>query len=51
MQPQMMVQDRFLYDPEAHKYTVDRYLDDLGQALWRHRCRAGVGDLSEYGDR
>src|SRR6266436_3289212 len=27
--PQMMVQDRFLYDPVAHRYTVDRYLDDL----------------------
>jgi formylglycine-generating enzyme required for sulfatase activity len=29
IQPQMMVQDRYLYDPVAHKYTVDRYLDDL----------------------
>ena len=29
MQPQMMVQDRYFYDPVAHKYTVDRYLDDL----------------------
>ena len=29
MQPQMMMQDRYLYDPETHKYTVDRYLDDL----------------------
>jgi len=28
-QPQMMVQDRYFYDPVAHKYTVDRYLDDL----------------------
>ena len=24
MQPQMMVQDRYFYDPEAGKYTVDR---------------------------
>jgi len=31
MQPQMMVQDRFFYDPVAGKYTVDRYLDDLGK--------------------
>jgi iron(II)-dependent oxidoreductase len=31
MQPQMMVQDRFFYDPVAGKYTVDRYLDDLQQ--------------------
>lgn len=29
IQPQMMVQDRYLYDPAAGKYTVDRYLDDL----------------------
>lgn len=29
MQPQMMVQDRYFYDPETGKYTVDRYLDDL----------------------
>src|SRR5512146_720028 len=29
IQPQTMVQDRYLYDPVAHKYTVDRYLDDL----------------------
>jgi formylglycine-generating enzyme required for sulfatase activity len=29
MQPQMMVQDRYFYDPISGKYTVDRYLDDL----------------------
>jgi formylglycine-generating enzyme required for sulfatase activity len=29
MQPQMMVQERFFFDPMAGKYTVDRYLDDL----------------------
>jgi len=32
MQPQMMVHDRYFYDPvagEYSKYTVDRYLDDL----------------------
>jgi iron(II)-dependent oxidoreductase len=28
IQPQMMVQDRFLYDPVTHRYTVDRYVDD-----------------------
>ena len=28
-QPQMMVEDRYFYDPIAHRYTVDRYLDDL----------------------
>lgn len=29
MQPQMMVEDRYFYNPEEHKYTVDRYLADL----------------------
>ncbi len=29
MQPQMMVHDRYFYDPVAGKYTVDKYLDDL----------------------
>ncbi len=29
IQPQMMVQDRYFYDPVAGKYTVDLYLDDL----------------------
>jgi formylglycine-generating enzyme required for sulfatase activity len=29
MQPQMMVEDRYFYDPAAGRYTVGRYLDDL----------------------
>jgi len=29
IQPQMMVHDRYFYDPVARRYTVDRYLDDL----------------------
>jgi formylglycine-generating enzyme required for sulfatase activity len=29
IQPQVMVEERYLYDPVAGKYTVDRYLDDL----------------------
>lgn len=28
---QMMVEDRYFYDPVQRKYTVDRYLDDLEQ--------------------
>ncbi len=31
IQPQMMVHERYFYDPVAGKYTVDRYLDDLLQ--------------------
>jgi formylglycine-generating enzyme required for sulfatase activity len=29
MQAQMMVEDRYFYDPATRRYTVDRYLDDL----------------------
>ncbi|HUI44063.1 MAG TPA: SUMF1/EgtB/PvdO family nonheme iron enzyme [Terriglobia bacterium] len=29
VQPQMMAQDRYFYDPEAGHYTVERYLEDL----------------------
>jgi hypothetical protein len=29
MQAQMMVEERYFYDPVAGRYTVDRYLDDL----------------------
>jgi iron(II)-dependent oxidoreductase len=35
-QPQMMVEDRYFYDPVAHRYTVDRYLDDLEKSVRRH---------------
>jgi hypothetical protein len=31
IQPQMMLQDRYFYDPASRRYTVDRYLDDLDQ--------------------
>nr|MBA2677609.1 SUMF1/EgtB/PvdO family nonheme iron enzyme [Ktedonobacteraceae bacterium] len=31
IQPQMMVHDRYFYDPVVGKYTVDRYLDDLNK--------------------
>jgi iron(II)-dependent oxidoreductase len=29
IQPQMMVHDRFFYDPATRKYTVDKYLADV----------------------
>jgi formylglycine-generating enzyme required for sulfatase activity len=29
IQPQMMVEERYFYDPVKGEYTVDRYLDDL----------------------
>ena len=29
IQPQMMAEERYFYDPVAGRYTVDRYLDDV----------------------
>jgi iron(II)-dependent oxidoreductase len=29
IQPQVMVEDRYLYNPETGRYTVDRFLNDL----------------------
>src|SRR5450759_4763104 len=29
IQPQSMVEDRYLYDPATRQYTIDRFLDDL----------------------
>ncbi len=37
IQPQMMMHDRYFYDPVERKYTVDRYLDDVDAPLWGDR--------------
>jgi formylglycine-generating enzyme required for sulfatase activity len=55
MQPQMMVHDRFLYDPVQHKYTVDRYLDDLEKRyggidavlVWATYPNMGIDDRNQ----
>jgi gamma-glutamyl hercynylcysteine S-oxide synthase len=55
MQPQMMVQDRYFYDPVAGKYTVDRYLDDLDKRyggidavlIWSTYPNMGVDDRNQ----
>jgi gamma-glutamyl hercynylcysteine S-oxide synthase len=55
MQPQMMVQDRYLYDPVAGKYTVDRYLDDLEKRyggidavlVWSTYPNMGIDDRNQ----
>ncbi|MCW3819041.1 SUMF1/EgtB/PvdO family nonheme iron enzyme [Micromonospora sp. DR5-3] len=31
IQPQVMIEDRYLYDPKTRQYTVDRYLADVRQ--------------------
>jgi iron(II)-dependent oxidoreductase len=55
IQPQMMVHDRFLYDPAQHKYTVDRYLDDLEKRyggidavlVWATYPNMGIDDRNQ----
>ena len=55
IQPQMMVQDRYFYDPVAGKYTVDRYLDDLEKRyggidavlVWATYPNMGVDDRNQ----
>jgi gamma-glutamyl hercynylcysteine S-oxide synthase len=56
IQPQMMVQDRYFYDPVANKYTVDRYLDDLtaryggidAVLIWPTYPNMGIDDRNQH---
>ncbi len=56
IQPQMMVQDRYLYDPVAGKYTVDRYLDDVEKRyggidavlVWATYPNMGMDDRNQH---
>lgn len=51
-----MVEDRYFYDPETGRYTVDRYLDDLERRigavdsvlLWYIYPNIGVDDRSQF---
>jgi len=55
MQPQMMVHDRYFYDPVNGKYTVDRYLDDLNHRyggidavlIWATYPNMGIDDRNQ----
>jgi formylglycine-generating enzyme required for sulfatase activity len=55
MQAQAMVEDRYLYDPVARRYTVDRYLDDLtarfggidAVLIWPTYPNMGVDDRNQ----
>jgi iron(II)-dependent oxidoreductase len=55
MQPQMMVQDRYFYDPVAGRYTVDRYVDDLEKRyggidavlVWSTYPNMGIDDRNQ----
>jgi len=56
IQPQVMMEDRYLYDPERGAYTVDRFLDDLDQRyggvdavlLWHTYPNIGIDDRNQY---
>jgi iron(II)-dependent oxidoreductase len=56
IQPQMMVEDRYFYDPVAGKYTVDKYLDDLDRRyggidsvlIWPVYPNIGIDDRNQY---
>jgi iron(II)-dependent oxidoreductase len=55
IQPQMMVEERYFYDPVAQKYTVDRYLDDLEKRyggidavlIWPTYPNMGIDDRNQ----
>ena len=55
IQPQMMVHDRYFYDPVAGRYTVDRYLDDLEKRyggidavlIWATYPNMGIDDRNQ----
>jgi gamma-glutamyl hercynylcysteine S-oxide synthase len=55
IQPQMMIEDRYFYDPVAGKYTVDRYLDDLNKRyggidsvlIWHTYPNMGLDDRNQ----
>jgi formylglycine-generating enzyme required for sulfatase activity len=56
LQPQMMIEDRYFYDPVAGKYTVDRYLDDLEKRyggidavlVWHTYPNIGIDNRSQF---
>jgi gamma-glutamyl hercynylcysteine S-oxide synthase len=56
VQPQMMIHDRYFYDPVAHKYTVDRYLADVERRyggidavlIWPCYPNIGIDNRNQY---
>jgi iron(II)-dependent oxidoreductase len=56
IQPQMMIEDRYFYDPVAGKYSVDRYLDDLDKRyggidsvlIWHTYPNIGIDNRDQY---
>ena len=56
IQPQMMMHDRYFYDPVERKYTVDRYLDDVDARyggidsvlLWHTYPNLGIDNRNQF---
>ena len=56
IQPQMMVEDRYFYDPVANHYTVDRYLSDLEKRyggidavlIWPTYSNMGIDNRNQH---
>jgi gamma-glutamyl hercynylcysteine S-oxide synthase len=56
MQPQSMVEDRYLYDPVARRYTVERFLADLDRRyggidsvlLWPVYPNIGIDNRNQF---
>jgi iron(II)-dependent oxidoreductase len=56
IQPQMMIEDRYFYDPATGRYTVGRYLDDLQKRyggidavlIWHTYPNLGVDNRNQY---
>jgi gamma-glutamyl hercynylcysteine S-oxide synthase len=56
IQPQMMVEDRYFYDPVAGRYTVEKYLDDLKKRyggidsvlIWPVYPNIGIDNRNQY---
>ena len=56
IQPEMMAEDRYFYDPVSRKYTVDRYLDDLDRRyggidsvlIWPVYPNIGIDNRNQY---
>jgi formylglycine-generating enzyme required for sulfatase activity len=56
IQPQMMIEDRYFYDPKRGQYTVDRYLDDLEKRyggidsvlIWHTYTNIGIDNRNQY---
>ena len=57
IQPQMMVEDRYFYDPAANRYTVNRYLNDLEKRfggidavlIWPTYPNMGIDNRNQQG--